>query len=90
MSNEEKKSPSSPKKEKAEKVEKAEKSKDTGKLKRWIHDLKVELKKVTWPTKKQTAKHTTTVLCCVALIGVFIWVFDFLASNVIQALISLV
>lgn len=83
MSDNEKKSNSTSKKDKSNMAEKSS-------FKHWLHELKVELKKVQWPSKKATANHTTTVLCCVALVGVFIWVFDFLASNVIQALIQLV
>lgn len=60
------------------------------KSKRWLREMKSELNKVQWPTKKQTANHTTTVLVSVLLVGTFIWVFDFLASNIIQAIISLV
>lgn len=86
MAENEKKSPSAPEKKK---VDKADKKKESG-LKLWLRDMKVELKKVHWPSKKDTAKHTTTVLCCVAMVGVFIWIFDYLASNVIQALIALV
>ncbi len=84
MSDNEKKSPSASKKDK-----KVDKAKQGGKFSRWLTEMKVELKKVQWPSKKQTAKHTFTVLCCVGIVGCFIWVYDFLASNVVQALISL-
>lgn len=59
-------------------------------LKRWVRDMKSELAKVQWPTKKQTANHTATVLMSVLLVGTFIWVFDFLANNIVRAIINLV
>lgn len=74
-----------------------EKSKSPGKKKdkkpnrisRWFKDLRGELKKVTWPTGKDTMKNVGTVILCVILVGVFIWVFDFLARQVVEALLNL-
>lgn len=56
---------------------------------RWLKDLKGELKKVTWPTLKDTVKNVGIVILCVILVGVFIWAFDFLARAVVEALLSL-
>ena len=56
---------------------------------KWLHELKVELKKVQWPTKKQTVNNTLIVIACVVVVGLFIWVFDFVATSVIDLLISL-
>ena len=57
---------------------------------RWLKELKAELKKVSWPTWKQTLNNTWIVILCVVIVGVFIWVFDAVASGVVSALISLV
>lgn len=57
---------------------------------RWLREMKSELKKVIWPTPKQTFKNTLIVIACVFVIGVFIWGFDALASAVYQALLALV
>ena len=56
---------------------------------KWLHELKVELKKVQWPTKKQTINNTGIVIACCAVVGAFIWVFDFVANGAIKGLISL-
>ena len=56
---------------------------------RWLKDMKGELKKVTWPTGKVTLKNVGVVIACVIFIGVFIWVFDFIAREVVQALLKL-
>ena len=43
-----------------------EKKKDRGK---WFREMKSELKKVVWPTGKDTAKNTGTVLLCYPVRG---------------------
>ena len=58
-------------------------------LSRWLQDLKGELKKVTWPSGKDTLKNVGTVIVCVILVGVFIWGFDFIARQVVKALLNL-
>ena len=55
----------------------------------WLRELKSELKKVQWPTAKQTVNNTVIVILCVIVVGVFIWVFDALASGVIGAILNL-
>ena len=57
---------------------------------RWLRELKSELKKVQWPSKKQTVNNTVIVIACVLVVGVFIWLFDFVAGGLINALINLV
>ncbi|MBQ3557355.1 MAG: preprotein translocase subunit SecE [Oscillospiraceae bacterium] len=56
---------------------------------KWLRELKSELKKVQWPTAKQTVNNTAIVILCVIIVGVFIWVFDALASGVIGAILNL-
>ena len=76
---------SSEKKAKATK----EKKKKPNAVLRWLKDLKGELKKVTWPSLKDVVKNVGIVILCVLIVGVFIWVFDFLARAVIDALLGL-
>ena len=80
-----KESVSSEKKAKAPK----KKEKKPNRLLRWLKDLKGELKKVTWPSLKDVVKNVGIVILCVLIVGVFIWVFDFLARAVIDALLGL-
>ncbi len=95
MAEKEKNTPPALKKDKQDKKDKNDKgnqnskSAQTSGFKRWIREMKAELSKVQWPSQKETTKHTITVLCCVGLIGAFIWIYDFLAANVIEALIAL-
>ena len=50
---------------------------------RYFRELKSELKKVVWPTPKQVLKNCLIVCACVLCVGVFIWLFDFVAEIVI-------
>ena len=67
----------------------AKKDKKPNRLVRWLKDMKGELKKVTWPSGKDTLKNVGIVIACVLIVGVFIWVFDFLARAVVEALLNL-
>ena len=57
---------------------------------RYFRELRSELKKVVWPTPQQVLKNTLIVVVCVLVVGVFIWVFDFVARVGIDGLISAV
>ena len=56
---------------------------------RYFRELRSELKKVVWPTPQQVLKNTLIVLACVLVVGVFIWLFDFVARVGIDGLIDL-
>ena len=58
-------------------------------VRRWLKDMRGELKKVTWPTGKDSLKNVAIVVACVIIVGVCIWVFDFIAREVISALLKL-
>ena len=55
---------------------------------KWLKDMKSELKKVQWPTRKQTINNTLIVIACVVIVGVFIWLFDFVAGQAIELIIT--
>ena len=63
-----------------------EKKKDRGK---WFREMKSELKKVVWPSGKETMKNTGTVLLCSLVVGAFIWIFDAVAVLAVNTLIGL-
>ena len=69
--------------------ENVKKSNVFSRIAKWLRELKSELKKVQWPTAKQTVNNTVIVILCVIVVGVFIWVFDALASGVIGAILNL-
>ena len=62
------------------------KVKDRG---RWFREMKSELKKVVWPSGKETMKNTGTVLLCFLIGGAVIWIFDAVAVLAVNTLIGL-
>ena len=60
-----------------------------GSIRRYFRELRSELKKVVWPTPQQVLKNTLIVGACVLVVGVFIWLFDFVARLGIDGLINL-
>ena len=81
--------PASSKPAKAEK--KAKKDDKPGffqRIARWFREMKSEMKKVVWPTRQTVLKNTGTVLLCSLLIGVCIWVFDFVASSAVEMILN--
>ena len=62
------------------------KVKDRG---RWCREMKSDLKKVVWPSGKETMKNTGTVLLCSLVVGAFIWIFDAVAVLAVNTLIGL-
>lgn len=83
--------PAKAEKTKADKP-KAAKEKKPGffnRLGRFFRELKAELKKVAWPSGSDTMKKTGIVIVCVIVVGVIVWIFDGIASSVIDALLSL-
>ena len=58
-------------------------------VKKWFRDMKSELKKVVWPTPKQTAKSTGVALIVIAVCAVVLWGFDSVADATVKALINI-
>ena len=63
-------------------------AKKKGGFRQWCHDMKGEMKKIVWPTKEVTMKNTGIVIGMCACVGLFLWVFDFAAFQIVQTLIS--
>jgi preprotein translocase subunit SecE len=56
--------------------------------KEFLANVKSELKKVTWPTRKDTYASTVVVLLLVFFVAVFLWVVDSALSMMIRGLLS--
>lgn len=54
------------------------------KVKQFLKDSRTELRKVTWPTSKQTFASTSVVIIVVVIISVFLGVVDFGLSKIIR------
>jgi preprotein translocase subunit SecE len=55
--------------------------------KQFLREVKTELKKVTWPSRKDTLSGTAVVLVAVFIIAVFLGIVDSGLSNLIKALL---
>lgn len=58
------------------KSEKKADKKEPGKIKSWFKDLKVEFKKVVWPTKSTVVTNTSVVVSVIALSAVLVGLLD--------------
>ena len=53
-----------------------------------LQQVKAELQKVTWPTRKETYGSTMVVIVLVLMVAVFLWVVDTALSTMIQTLLN--
>ena len=56
---------------------------------KWFREMKSELKKVVWPTRKQVMKNTVVAVTVIVVSGIVLWAFDQVAMLVVQTLISI-
>ncbi len=54
---------------------------------KFLHEVRVELKKVNWPTKREYSVFTGIVLSAVIVIGVFFWILDSVFFAILQLVI---
>jgi preprotein translocase subunit SecE len=54
----------------------------------FLREVKVELKKVTWPSRKQTVGSTIVVIVLVMIISLFLGVVDFGISSLIRMVLQ--
>ncbi len=56
--------------------------------KQFLREVKTELKKVTWPSRKDTLSGTAVVLVAVFIIALFLGIVDSGLSNLVKALLK--
>ncbi|MBL6995818.1 preprotein translocase subunit SecE [Desulfobacula sp.] len=54
----------------------------------FLREVKVELKKVTWPTRKQTTGTTIVVIVFVFILATVLGLFDFGLSKLVQVVLT--
>lgn len=54
----------------------------------FLGQVKAELQKVTWPTRKETYGTTVVVIVLVLLVCVYLWVVDTALSTLIRTLLK--
>ena len=53
---------------------------------KFFREVKVELSKVTWPTREELIQSTIVVVVAVLIAGIFIEIFDLIFSKLVSAL----
>ena len=55
----------------------------------FLHDVRVEMKQVTWPTRDDVVATTGVVIGTVFFFGVFLWLVDMGVQNAVQYVFKL-
>jgi preprotein translocase subunit SecE len=55
-------------------------------MQEFLHDTRVEMKQVTWPTREDVVATTWVVVVTVAFFGVFLWLVDLGVQRAVQAI----
>lgn len=58
------------------------------KLVNFVKEARAELKKVTWPNKKQLISSTIVVIITVAIVAVFLGVVDLVFSRIVTMILQ--
>ena len=58
------------------------------KAKQFLKEVKIELKKVVWPTRKDTIASTSVVLIIVMIIAIFLGLVDLGLSRIIRLILG--
>ena len=56
---------------------------------KWFREMKSELKKVVWPTRKELFNNTLVSVVVMIVSAIVLWGFDMLASGLVHALINI-
>ena len=56
--------------------------------KQFAREVKAEMKKVTWPSKKEMVSYKGVVFVSVVLISALIWIYDTILSSVLKMILS--
>ncbi len=57
-------------------------------VKEFLEQAKVEVKKVTWPSRKETMTTSIAVVVLVAIISLFLGLADFTLAKIIEVVLS--
>lgn len=54
----------------------------------FLKEVRLELEKVSWPTRKEAIRLTSIVILISALVGIFIGAFDYVFTKIMQIVIT--
>ncbi len=55
----------------------------------YIRQVRTEMRKVSWPSRKETISSTIAVFIMVAIASVFLFLADFFMANIVQFILGL-
>ena len=55
---------------------------------RFLSEAKMELKRVTWPTPKQTMASTTVVIVIVFIIAIYLGIIDYILARLVKFILG--
>jgi len=58
------------------------------KVTQFLKDARMELKKVTWPTPKQTMASTAVVIILVFILSIFLGIIDFALAKAVKLILG--
>jgi preprotein translocase subunit SecE len=58
------------------------------KIKQFLSEAKAELKKVTWPSPKQTMASTSVVIIIVFLVAIYLGIIDFGLAKLVKIILG--
>jgi preprotein translocase subunit SecE len=58
------------------------------KITQFLKEAKVELKKVTWPTPKQTLASTAVVIIIVFIVAIYLGIIDFALAKAVKFILG--
>jgi preprotein translocase subunit SecE len=54
----------------------------------FLRDVRIEMKKVIWPSRKEVINYTWVVVITVSVVGTFIFVLDLILSKLLHLIIA--
>lgn len=55
----------------------------------YIRQVRSEVRKITWPTRKETTSSTIAVFIMVVIASIFLFIADFIMANAVQFILGL-
>jgi len=53
-------------------------------MKKYFRETKAEMKKVSWPSRKEVLQHTEVVLASIVIMGLALWAVDLIFAKMLD------
>jgi preprotein translocase subunit SecE len=61
---------------------------NTSRIKKFVREVRAELKKVSWPTRRELVAFTGVVFVSVVVVAALIWIIDTSFTGLLKAIIK--